>query len=334
MTKGSALLSIEMAAAPGNPPGPSLGQARERRLRVALLVTKGSSARVPVQPLIRRLEASGCVEAFPAEESVPPDGPVGDPFRLRERIPKVRADAWLLLAGPRRGPRRLAPSPVLHGKPVGILQGLEPGGGHRRGAASNPSAPWIVAAMAKDVFLEPTDHWADTLKAGGRRAVDLRADRARRSDLVSALRAGPSVVLYAGHGRTRGWGGYQTLRWSHLESVAGSPERSVGVVVAFACDTLSRSRSRIPFGSRLVDSGFARAYLAPAQPIRTSDAEQLAEVVVGLLAGRTHASLTHLMRRVDAAVSSLPAAHRAWRRFRLVGDPTVSLAPPLPEGVT
>jgi len=251
-----------------------------------------------------------------------------DPFGLRERVPEAEGDVVVLVAGRRWGARRVVPAPVLDGRPIALVQADTPGQLPRCQAQPSARVPWVVAAMAKDDFLAPTAHWARTLKAGGRPAVDLRADRARRDDLLRALAAGPGIVLYAGHGRTRGWSGYQGIRWHHME--ADRPGAvGAGLVIAFACDTLKRSRSRFPFGSRLVESGLAGGYLGAAGSVRTRDAEALAEVVIALLARGTHETGAHLMAQLDAELRDGPAAsRRAWAQFRFVGDPCV----PLPRG--
>ncbi len=188
----------------------------------------------------------------------------------------------------------------------------------------DPGAAWVVAAMAKNVFLDATEHWAPRL-AAGHPAVDLRADRARRTDLVDALRAGPGVVLYAGHGSPRGWAGYQGLRIGHLEGEDEGTGRAAGFVMAFACQTLARPRGRWPFGSQLVERGLVRSYLAPATSVFTADAEELADLVVDLLAQRSAETVAQLMVEIERAVVGRPAARRAWATFRLVGDPTTSV---------
>ncbi len=296
-------------------------------LRLEVLVPGGRRDRAPCPAgLLRRLAPAGTPHSVGTRRLPGPAARGVDPHRLRERLQGIPADAFVLVGGARWGARRLVPAPVVDGRPVAIAQPGEWGPGSRAPGAPDPDAPWLVTAMAKDAFLEPTEGWAPRLAAGGRKVSDLRADRARRSDLMEALRKGPAVVLYAGHGRSRGWGGYQTVRWHHLEAGVAGTGPSVGVVIAFACDTLARTRNRVPFGSRMVASGIARAYLAPAGSVRTADAEALAQVVVELLAGERPPTLTHLMRAIHHAVSTEADARRAWRRFRLVGDPTVSLA--------
>lgn len=255
-----------------------------------------------------------------------------DPFELCQRVSGLSRDAVaVVVAPPRWGARRLAPGPTIDGRPVFLVQAgrvadlppITPG--------PDPAVPWVVAAMAKDAFLRPTEHWATTLTAGGRRVRDLRADRARREDLVHAVHVGPGVVLYAGHGRARGWGGYQALRWEHLERLPGVPGRPAGVVIAFACDTLSRPRGRVPFGRRVVQGGVATAYLGAAGPLVTQEAEALGECIIEVLSSREFRTVAELVRAIGQQVGEQGAVARAWAAFRLVGDGTAQLAVGVPD---
>lgn len=250
-----------------------------------------------------------------------------DPFCLQTHVQHSDAHAFVLAVPCRWGARRLLPVPVVDGRPVAIVQvGHNAAVGNYRGSP-DAAAPWVVAAMAKDVFLKPTDQWAHNLAVGGRRVLDLRADRARRDDLLQALNAGPRVVLYAGHGRNRGWAGYQALRLAHFAIPERStPARAVGLVIAFACDTLTRTRSRVPFGSELVQRGIARAYLGAADMIYTADAEALSAVMIRVLVNDKPTTVFELMQIVDSRMDAEPAAQAAWQKFRLIGDPTTLIA--------
>ncbi|MEX5307023.1 C25 family cysteine peptidase [Kocuria sp. CPCC 205258] len=248
-----------------------------------------------------------------------------DPFRLRERIAGTDADAFVLVTPRRWRPYRSVPAPAIDGRAVALVRADVPADLPVPGPPAAAEAPWVVSAMAKDVFLGPAGRWADTLTRAGCSVADLRADRARREDLVAALRSGPSVVLYAGHGRPRGWGGYQGVRWNHVDPASAGRGRPAGLVVAFACDTLKGSRSGVPFGNRVVEGGVAGAYLGAARALQTAEAEDLADIVVGLLATGTGPTAAHLVAAVDHEVRGNPGAARAWRQFRLVGDPFVSL---------
>lgn len=253
-------------------------------------------------------------------------GATADPYGLAQLLLDADVDAAVLVVPRRRGSRRLLPGPVVAGVPVGVLQADDCGRLPSASGRPDPTARWVVAAMAKNVFLRPSDDWATRL-AVVHPVSDLRADRARRDDLLDGLAAGPGVVLYAGHGSPRGWAGYQALRIEHVNDAQCSSAAAAGLVVAFACKTLARHRARWPFGSSLVETGAARAYLAPATTVFTADAERLADIVVDLLVdlGSSPARVCDLMRLIEGAVQRDAAARRAWATFRLIGDPLTPL---------
>lgn len=253
-------------------------------------------------------------------------GHAADPYGLRQSIEAAPTDVVVFVAPRRWGPRRLVAGPVMGGRVVAIVQADSPADLPAGSTTPDPAAPWVVAAMAKDVFLDTSAHWAGALTGSGRRVLDARADRARRDDLLAAIGAGPGLVLYAGHGRNRGWGGYQAIRWRHLE--ADGAARPAGLVIAFACDTLKRTRGRVPFGSRMVSADVAKCYLGAAGPIRTEDAKELSNLVVDLLATHRFPSAAHLVTAIDRAVVPRPTAARSWRQFRLLGDPMTPIDSP------
>jgi hypothetical protein len=151
--------------------------------------------------------------------------------------------------------------------------------------------------------------------------LDWRADRLSRSSLAARLATGPAFALYVGHGRARGWSGYQAFRWC---DVAAEPQcHPSGTVVALACDTLTRHRMVVPFGVRLVGTGRACAYLGVAASLPTTVAETLARVAADCLVADAPRTVGDLLRAVDARLvrDGEVAARRALSGFRLVGSP-------------
>lgn len=98
-----------------------------------------------------------------------------------------------------------------------------------RAAIGGESAAIAVCAMGKDVYLERAGRWIGRLRAAGCDVADLRASVVDRAGLLDALDGGPGLVLYVGHGRSRGWAGYQTVRWAHL--AARPATRPIAVVM-------------------------------------------------------------------------------------------------------
>lgn len=184
----------------------------------------------------------------------------------------------------------------------------------------------LVCAMGKDVYLDIAERWIEVLRAAGRRVLDLRASVVGRAGLLDALDTGPALVLYAGHGRARGWAGYQTVRWEHL---AGRPPgRPAGLVVALACDTLAASEAgTMPFGERLVREGRAAAYIGAVAPMRICDGTALGDRLVAEVATGGSPDAATLLDALSDAIQREEdaAAARALATLRLVGDPVTPL---------
>ncbi len=262
-----------------------------------------------------------------------PDGPRHDPYRLRERLAQLLDtapfDAALLIAPRRRGPARALPGSVIRGRSgvtatVALVQADRPSDlDPWLTAVRNLSAPRkdstsvTVAAMGKRIYLEIAGGWLARMSEEGIPVRDLRADRTRREALCEAAAAGPSVLLYAGHGRARGWGGYQALRWNH---VVGHPlKRAAGAVISVACHTLSRTRSLIPFGTRFVASGRAGCYLGAVAPIPIEASRRLSDHLVDELVTGRHPDVASLLRAVTERVD--PESAHVLGQFRIVGNP-------------
>ncbi len=264
-----------------------------------------------------------------------PDGPRHDPYRLGERLAQLLDtapfDAALLVAPRRRGPARALPGSVIRGRSgvtatVALLQADRPSDlDPWLTAVQNLSAPRqdsssasvTVAAMGKRIYLEIAGDWLARMSEEGIPVHDLRADRTRREALCAAAAAGPSVLLYAGHGRARGWGGYQALRWNHV--VAHPLKQAAGTVISVACQTLSRTRSLIPFGTRFVSSGRAGCYLGAVAPIPIEASRRLSDHLVDELVTGRHPDVASLLRAVTARVD--PESAHVLGQFRIVGNP-------------
>lgn len=251
-----------------------------------------------------------------------------DPYGVAARAatPPAR-DGLLLVAPTNRGPRRLVPGPLAGGVPVGVVQADAPADLAAWLAAVRASAPAAaepprraVLAMGKDRFLELGGEVLARLADAGE-PIDWRADRVSRTGLAARLATGPTLALYLGHGRARGWSGYQAFRWGEIET---EPQiRPTGTVVALACDTLTRHRMAVPFGVRLVAAGRACSYLGAAASVRTTAAETLARTLADCLAEDTPATVGDLLRGVSTRLERAgeTAVRRDLSRFRLVGSP-------------
>ena len=191
----------------------------------------------------------------------------------------------------------------------------------------------VVCAMGKDVYLDLAGRWIEQLREAGWRVGDMRASLVDRAGLLDAMDNGPALLLYAGHGRSRGWAGYQTVRWEHL--AARPPGRPAGIVIALACDTLAAGPEPLSFGERLVREGRARAYVGAVAPLQILDGIALGNRVIHELVRAGAPDIGSLMQDLADAVEREgdEAAARALAVMRVVGESATPLRPharPLP----
>lgn len=256
-------------------------------------------------------------------------GDHSDPFGVRAfaRAVRAEADGVLLVTPRRRAPSRSVPGPVVEGLPVGTLACARPAqaAAWLRALATPPrDAPvWAVLAMWRHSYLSLGKRFTRWLRGSNPAGVESwAADEVGREELCRRLATGPSLAVYLGHGRSRGFSGYHGLRWSHVAAVRD--HAPCGVLIAFACSTLQRERGRIPFGSRWVQEGRAAAYLGSVGAIPLGAHADLAHQTGAVFAeGRApHLGglLTELERRL-ASAPKLKGAYDAFRTFRVIGNP-------------
>lgn len=142
------------------------------------------------------------------------------------------------------------------------------------------------------------------------------SERIVRPDLLRALGCGPGVAIYFGHGRARGWAGYEGVRAHHLPQVLREP---VGAVLSLTCQVASRHKVGLSFAEEMVLQGFCAATLAA-----TAKTVHFAN---GLLANRLCETLTR--SGVQSLGAWLQAANltedQAQSGYRIIGDPLAPL---------
>lgn len=285
--------------------------------RVAVVAPEGH--RRPLADALAARDATTVVARSPGR---PADG---DPYGVRAVVAETVPDAVLLVVPPGERLAAAVPGPVVGGVPVGGVPGGEAATRWRATVAGEPrpAAAWGVLAMATEAYLAAAGDLHARLSAAGEPAppvYDWRASRVDRHRLCEWLATGPSLCVYVGHGRARGWGGYQGCGWTDVERV--DRRRPVGAVVGLACGTL-RAGDGAPFGVRLVRSGRALSYLGCPGDVAVEAVVELAEAVGAALADDPPATVGDLLVALDAGVDG--ETRGAFRTFRLVGLPTQPL---------
>jgi hypothetical protein len=155
--------------------------------------------------------------------------------------------------------------------------------------------------------------------ARGRQVTTWFADRLNRPAMLERLSAGPVLATYFGHGHMDGLGGYHGVYREHFEA---SPSwRPCGLFAAWACDTLKHPRHGVPFGRFLVESGRAAAFLGSTRAVKTPDNAALVALAGERFEQVRPSTLGQWACAIEAALEPGSPAHRAWRTYRILGNP-------------
>ena len=256
-----------------------------------------------------------------------------DPYGVGPLLLRLpRPDAAILVAPVSRSPARLVPAPVLNGVPVGIVHAstseqLKPwlaAVSSSRDAKGNHT--WASLAMWKSLYLIWGEHFAEWMQAGAEgtniKVQKWFADEVSRDDLCQKLAEGPRLAVYLGHGRARGWSGYQGMRWEHV--AACNLKRPCGTLVSISCSTLKWKIGEPSFGARWVSEGRACCYVGSVGSVSHKANAAMAEVLGTALASCHPQTVGELLATVSDRLhqSSTPLlAQQAWAAYRIMGTP-------------
>ncbi len=238
----------------------------------------------------------------------------------------------VLIVGPRRrSPGTMLPGLFLHdaaGRPVPV--GWLPDVGAAL-ATYAVAAARVLARPRTDQSLVVLGQWEDRFLRSGLRAVrwaqqygragqvwHWTADRLSRPDMLAGLRVGPALAIYFGHGRPRGWAGYQGVRAEDFSDPWTEP---MGALLALCCENASRHRTGLSFAERVVLAGACGAMLAAVTKTKHEDNRRWGPALCGAWTAGSAPTLAGLVAAAD-----VPAALRACTPYRFIGDPLMPLA--------
>jgi len=281
----------------------------------AWLLIASSAARASLAPLVDAHAARRPVRVFAEEEDW--RGALDD------------AAGVLRVTQGRRAPRNALPglfltAPSGRRVPAGCLPQSDAATLRRYALAAaavqrRPAGPVPVALLAQwdDQALRTARRTAELLRASrDLRLFEWGADRVVRRDMLTALRGGPGLALYFGHGRPYGWSGYHGLHIRHLQHAVGAP---LGAVVSLTCNTAARSRGgRYAFAEQIALHGIAAAALGAIEPTRTASNWRWGLALCRELARDPHRPIGELLLRAGAGPSGDWLGEAA---YRLIGDP-------------
>jgi hypothetical protein len=141
-------------------------------------------------------------------------------------------------------------------------------------------------------------------------------ERIVRPNLLQALRCGPGLAIYFGHGRPRGWAGYHGLRAHHL---ADALEEPLGAVLSLTCHTANRFKVGLSFAEEMVLSGFCAGALGATRKTVHLSNGFLAHKLCRAVSATAVASLAELLLAAELTEAE---AHGS---YRIIGDPLAPL---------
>jgi len=136
------------------------------------------------------------------------------------------------------------------------------------------------------------------------------AERITNHDLMDALRSGPAMAMYFGHGSPFGWLGYGGFAPADATNFRGNP---LGVVLSLTCATASRPPEGVSFCEELVLSGVCAAALGAVGRV-----SHLRNVWLGVEFARALRGTVSTLASLLSAPNLPPAV---LRHYRIVGDP-------------
>jgi hypothetical protein len=183
-----------------------------------------------------------------------------------------------------------------------------------------------VLSMWKPFYINWANRFIDAMRVGLEQkdavVIPLFADETSRNALCENLWAGPQLVLYVGHGRSRGWSGYRGFRWKHIS--AQKQSHPIGSLLTLTCDNLKPGRDgQTAFGIRWVLEGRACAFFGAAEAVEVKPLKTIAKFFITHFSSGNLTTIGELISAVDRDVEDCPdlKVKENWRRFRLIGNP-------------
>ena len=299
---------------------------KQRPVRVLSTDPVGRGSRRAEDPLAitaRQEPRPTSLEALPTIGAIIPPG----------GYPELRDIAAVLVIGDaRRSPRHGLPGLFLHDDtgrrvPAGWLPNLPQRLGAfaqaaakvvKRTRAGLPRGPLVLLGQWDDrtlVLAQQTENDFQNVPCPVP-VIRWTAERLVQMDMLHALRCGPGLAIYFGHGRPRGWAGYHGIRAQHLGEALGEP---LGAILSLTCHTANRWQVALSFAEEMVLSGLCAASLGATAKTVHLDNGCLINNLCSKLSDTAVATLGELL-----LATPLNDA-QAFGTYRVIGDPLAPL---------
>ena len=300
------------------------------------LVVGSAPALAALKPLCDAHRKQRPVRVLPADDTQPDAlSAIGAHGALAplDGYPELRDVAAVLVVGEaRRPPRHGLPGLFLHDDtgrrvPAGWLPDVPQRLGDfaqaaakvvRRAKARLPRGPLVLLGQWDDrtlVLARQTESAFENVPCPVP-VIRWTAERLVQMDMLHALRCGPGLAIYFGHGRPRGWAGYHGIRAQHLREALGEP---LGAILSLTCHTANRWQVALSFAEEMVLSGLCAASLGATAKTVHLDNGCLTNNLCSKLSDTAVATLGELL-----LATPLNDA-QAFGTYRVIGDPLAPL---------
>ena len=167
--------------------------------------------------------------------------------------------------------------------------------------------PFVLLSSREDRMRDRARRMAVALERGEAPVRDLPTGRIDRATLLTALAAGPGLVIYTGEGDARGWRGYGRLQTWELDGLGEEP---LGALISLSCSGSERLGSLHGLCESVVAHGASASALGAVGEVRSEDDERLGAI----LAERLAAGALNLAQALPEPLPELAL-------FRISGDP-------------
>ena len=190
---------------------------------------------------------------------------------------------------------------------------------------------FVVLAMWKNFYLNLGNEIYQTLIKGfskkGFVVNKWFADEVSRDELVCLLSERKiGLLIYLGHGRSRGWSGFRGLRWHHLKSKK-IDENPIGIIISMTCDNLKFDRNKIPFGVKWVLENRASAFFGATDSVKIIPMKKICNLLASLFSKGKVDTIGKLIVSLNEELSKTQDAEikNCWSKFRLIGNPLIQI---------
>ncbi len=187
----------------------------------------------------------------------------------------------------------------------------------------------VVLGMMKPFYLKWGDKIYRSLQQARYQHDNIEkhlADTTTKNELSEHLSEGHSLVIYIGHGRSRGWSGYRGVRWKDIEKV--EQKKPIGNILSLSCSSLKQDKEfSLPFGLQWIMEGRCCTFIGTWDAVKIRPLVAITELLLKSMSNSEIQRIDELILHVNKQIIDLNDSDVSlnWSKFKLIGNPFQSL---------